>query len=107
MGRKTAAMAPSRMITMDITHARTGRSMKKRASTAGLLSGVEGQGAAEDRTSILDSRSLIARLLHVNVFYNLELSILHDPSADSRRSGRGPRGGRGRCLFPRAAPSDP
>src|SRR5688572_6345963 len=29
---KTAAMAPSRTITMEITHARTGRSMKKRAS---------------------------------------------------------------------------
>jgi hypothetical protein len=26
-------MAPSRMITTEITHARTGRSMKKRAST--------------------------------------------------------------------------
>src|SRR6516165_8621447 len=38
MGKKPAAMAPSRMITMEITHASTGRSMKKRASTAGLLS---------------------------------------------------------------------
>ena len=35
-------MAPSRMITMEITHARTGRSMKKRASKAGLLSGFFG-----------------------------------------------------------------
>src|SRR5262249_50655876 len=32
MGKKPAAMAPSRMITTEITHARTGRSMKKRAS---------------------------------------------------------------------------
>src|SRR5229473_2913522 len=31
-GKKPAAMAPSRMITTEITHARTGRSMKKRAS---------------------------------------------------------------------------
>src|SRR5208282_2853598 len=31
-------MAPSRTITTEITHARTGRSMKKRASTAGPLS---------------------------------------------------------------------
>src|SRR6478672_5305599 len=33
-------MPPSRTMTIDITHARTGRSMKNRASTAGLLSGV-------------------------------------------------------------------
>src|SRR5207245_1265459 len=38
-GKKPAAMAPSRMITTEITHARIGRSMKKRASTASLLSG--------------------------------------------------------------------
>src|SRR6266853_3648644 len=31
-GRRAAAMAPSRMMTMEITQARTGRSMKKRAS---------------------------------------------------------------------------
>src|SRR5205809_3318212 len=33
-------MPPSRMMTMEMTHARTGRSMKKRASTAGLLLGL-------------------------------------------------------------------
>src|SRR5262249_55698266 len=32
MGKKPAAMAPSRMMTIEMTHARTGRSMKKRAS---------------------------------------------------------------------------
>src|SRR5216684_1136755 len=42
IGRKPAAMAPSRMMTTEITHARTGRSMKKRASTASLLSGLFG-----------------------------------------------------------------
>src|ERR1700722_12021133 len=36
MGRRAAAIAPSRTMTMEITQARTGRSMKKRASTAGL-----------------------------------------------------------------------
>src|SRR5262249_2452469 len=42
MGKRAAAMAPSRTMTIEITHARTGRSMKKRASTAGLLSGFFG-----------------------------------------------------------------
>src|SRR5262245_61072068 len=45
-------MAPSRTITMEITHARTGRSIKKRASTAGLLSGffgLPGVGREQDR----------------------------------------------------------
>src|SRR5438874_2642514 len=36
-GRVGAAIAPSRMITMEITQARTGRSMKKRASMKLLL----------------------------------------------------------------------
>src|SRR5437867_3055336 len=35
-------MAPSRTMTIEMTHARTGRSMKKRASTAGLLSALFG-----------------------------------------------------------------
>src|SRR5207247_3109971 len=49
-GKKPAAMAPSRMITTEITHARTGRSMKKRASTAGLLSGFCGlSGVCRER----------------------------------------------------------
>src|SRR5260370_28530771 len=38
-GRRAAAMAPSRMMTMEITQARTGRSMKKRASMAVLPQG--------------------------------------------------------------------
>src|SRR5262245_2718359 len=39
-------MPPSRTITTEMTHARTGRSMKKRASTAGLLSGFFGLAGA-------------------------------------------------------------
>src|SRR3954464_12491141 len=38
IGSRPAAMPPSRTMTTEMTHARTGRSMKKRASTAGLLS---------------------------------------------------------------------
>src|SRR5438445_13739461 len=39
-GSRPAAIPPSRTMTIEMTHARTGRSMKKRASTAGLLSGL-------------------------------------------------------------------
>src|SRR5215831_11428507 len=42
MGRRPAAMRPSRTMTIEMTHARTGRSMKKRASMTGLLSGLRG-----------------------------------------------------------------
>src|SRR5690348_9859652 len=35
-------MVPSRTMMIEMTHARTGRSMKNRASTAGLLSGLFG-----------------------------------------------------------------
>src|SRR5919199_1584160 len=42
IGSRPAAMPPSRTMTIEMTHARTGRSMKKRASTAGLLSGLLG-----------------------------------------------------------------
>src|SRR5437660_10089693 len=42
IGSSPAAMPASRMMTSEMTHARTGRSMKKRASTAGLLSGLLG-----------------------------------------------------------------
>src|SRR5882724_257545 len=39
IGRRPAAMPPSRTMTIEMTHARTGRSMKKRANMTGLLSG--------------------------------------------------------------------
>src|SRR5262249_3684640 len=53
-------MAPSRTITTEITHARTGRSMKKRASMTVLLSAVcvrswwlgDGQGLRQARRSV-------------------------------------------------------
>src|SRR4051794_15651763 len=41
-GSRLAARPPSRTMTMEMTHARTGRSMKKRATTAGLLSRLRG-----------------------------------------------------------------
>src|SRR5512135_606078 len=41
-GRRAAAMPPSRTMMTEMTHARTGRSMKNRASTAGPLSGFFG-----------------------------------------------------------------
>src|SRR3954470_19656616 len=44
IGSRPAAMPPSRTMTIEMTHARTGRSIKKRASTAGLLSGLLGLG---------------------------------------------------------------
>src|SRR2546422_10970012 len=42
IGRRPAAMPPSRTMTIEMTHARTGRSMKKRATMTGLLLGVRG-----------------------------------------------------------------
>src|SRR3954463_7877994 len=44
-----AAMPPSRTMTIEMTHARTGRSMKKRASTAGLPSGRPGPRGVRHR----------------------------------------------------------
>src|SRR5262245_47999568 len=43
-------MPPSRRITMESTHARTGRLMKMRASTTVLLSGVRGQESDDNST---------------------------------------------------------
>src|SRR5262249_12916785 len=42
MGKKPAAMAPSRTMTIEMTNARTGRSMKKRASMT-VLQRVRGE----------------------------------------------------------------
>src|SRR5437660_8960444 len=47
-GSRPAASPPSRTMTIEMTHARTGRSMKKRASTAGLLSGLLGLRGVHD-----------------------------------------------------------
>src|SRR5512132_2825277 len=41
-GSRLAAMPPSRTMTIEMTHARTGRSMKKRANMTGLLLGFLG-----------------------------------------------------------------
>src|SRR3954447_14410114 len=56
IGSRPAAMPPSRTMTIEMTHARTGRSMKKRASTTGLLSGLFGlRGVRHKRGRHIDT----------------------------------------------------
>src|SRR5947207_645272 len=63
----------ARTMTIEITHARTGRSMKKRASTAGLLSGLFGRGT--DCQSVLPGAGGRGRHLH-------KLRLNHDARPD-------------------------
>src|SRR2546421_12042254 len=57
IGRRAAAMAPSRMMTREITQARTGRSMKKRANMIVLRvrDRVAGLGGRGSRRGLRDS----------------------------------------------------